>query len=313
MEIFFSSGERSLRIWMFSLEVKAGADFRKRGCIWHQSCVIFRCQCTSHLCNDNFPEGLWTHASLHFWTNVVLHKPEFYEKLPLSATSFLGEKDKTSCKPPALPIFCLVGHDRVSVVCQITGGVMSMWKTFKMLWLSDLVLRFILLASNLKSEHYILPILLECYYTLIRSFRYTLNWCFCKTVVYLLVWGFVLFCGFILFDFSCFDRSMYGLNCFVCSLNYLGLCLWIKPIDNLWLFCSRYNKEPNFLYLEKEGDVQGSISNRKYWSLYCVQKHRPQCWMQRAERGSAYLTKAFKNLLPTTRTLNLKQFFEVLK
>lgn len=160
MEIFFSSGERSLRIWMFSLEVKAGADFRKRGCIWHQSCIIFRCQCTSHLCNDDFPEGLWTHASLHFWTNVVLHKPEFYEKLPLSATSFLGEKDKTSCKPPALPIFCLVGHDSVSVVCQITGGVMSMWKTFKMLWLSDLVLRFILLASNLKSEHYIPPILL---------------------------------------------------------------------------------------------------------------------------------------------------------
>lgn len=60
MEIFFSSGERPLRIWVFSLEVKAGAGFRKRGCIWHQSCVIFRCQCTSHLCNDDFPEGLWT-------------------------------------------------------------------------------------------------------------------------------------------------------------------------------------------------------------------------------------------------------------
>lgn len=116
MEIFFSSGERPLRIWMFSLEVKAGADFRKRGCIWHQSCVIFRCQCTSHLCNDDFPEGLWIHASLHFWTNVVLHKPKFYENLPLSATSFLGGKDKTSCKPPALSIFCLAGHGRVSGV-----------------------------------------------------------------------------------------------------------------------------------------------------------------------------------------------------
>lgn len=116
MGILFNSGERSSRIWIFSPEVKAGTDFRKRGCIWHQSCVIFRCQCTSHLCNEDFPEGLWTHASLHFWTNVVLHKPEFYENLPLSATSFLGEKDKVSCKPPALPILCLVGHDNVSGV-----------------------------------------------------------------------------------------------------------------------------------------------------------------------------------------------------
>lgn len=160
MEIFFSSGERSLRIWVFSLEVKAGAGFRKRGCTWHQSCVIFGCQCASHLCNDHFPEGLWTQASLHFWTNVVLHKPEFYENLPLSATSFLGETDKTSCKPPALLIFCSVGHGSVLGLCQITGGVMSTWNTSKRLGLSDLVLRFILLASNLKPEHCIPPILL---------------------------------------------------------------------------------------------------------------------------------------------------------
>lgn len=41
MEIFFSSGERSLRIWIFFLEVRPGADFRNRGCICHKSCVIF--------------------------------------------------------------------------------------------------------------------------------------------------------------------------------------------------------------------------------------------------------------------------------
>lgn len=221
--------------------------------------------------------GSEPHASLHFWTNVVLHKPEFYENLPLSATSFLGEKGKTSCKPPALPIFCLVGHDSVSVLCQITGGVMSMWKTFKMLRLSDLVLRFILLASNLKSEHCIPPILLWCCYKLIRSFRYTLSLCFYKTSVYLLVWGFILFCWFTLwFFFSCFDRTMYGLNFFVwykkySSLNYLGLCLWVRPTDNLWIFFRLDNKEPDSLFLEKEGDMQGSISNSAVLvSVWCT-------------------------------------------
>lgn len=50
----------------------------------------------------------------HLNKSTVVQKPEFYENLPLSATSFLGEKDQTSCNPPALPIFWLVGHDSKS-------------------------------------------------------------------------------------------------------------------------------------------------------------------------------------------------------
>lgn len=100
METFFSSGEKSLRIWMFSLEVGPGADFRERSCIWHQSCVIFRCQCISHLCNGDFPEGIWTHASLHIWTNLLFYRSLSFMKTCLFLPLPFWER-KT--RPPATP------------------------------------------------------------------------------------------------------------------------------------------------------------------------------------------------------------------
>lgn len=114
METFFSSGERSLRIWFFFLAVAPGADFRKRGCIWHHHRAIFRCQCISHLCNDDFPEGIWTHVSLYIWTNLLLYGSLSVMKTCLFLQFLFWENKTRPTATPHPPHIWLVGHGSVT-------------------------------------------------------------------------------------------------------------------------------------------------------------------------------------------------------
>lgn len=176
MAIFFGSGERSLRIWVFSFDSDQG-QVSERGSASDTEVVLF-------LDVSVYPTSVMTislrgsEPTYHSTCEQICYfmKPKFYEILPLSATSFLREKDKTSCKPPCPP--CLISRpwQWASVECQITGKVMIMWRNSKMLWLSDLVLRSLLLVSKLKTEQCPTNITTVLLYRLIRSARCTV-WC----------------------------------------------------------------------------------------------------------------------------------------
>lgn len=135
MEIFFSSGERSLRIWIFFffLQSRQGR-ISERGAASDTTIVLFSdvsVYPTSVMIislRGSEPMHHSTFEQIYRFTEAwVLGKPAFF------CHFFSGRKRQDLLQTPRPPhILASKPWQWMSVVCQITGEVMIMWKKIKM-------------------------------------------------------------------------------------------------------------------------------------------------------------------------------------
>lgn len=114
METFFSSGERSLRIWFFFSCSRTRGRFQKEGLHLTPPSCYFQMSVYIHLCNDDFPEGIWTHVSLYIWTNLLLYRSLSVMKTCLFLLFLFRENKTRPTATPRPPHIWLVGHGSVT-------------------------------------------------------------------------------------------------------------------------------------------------------------------------------------------------------